>query len=46
MADIPANMIANLEIIEYVGIDTDYEVVGQNGDMMMVSVSGTAVRVE
>ena len=27
-----------------VGIDIDYEVVGQKGAMMMVSVSGTAVR--
>lgn len=27
-----------------VGIDLDYEVVGQNGGMLMVSVSGTAVR--
>ncbi len=27
-----------------VGIDLDYEVVGANGGMMMVSVSGTAVR--
>ena len=27
-----------------VGIDIDYEVVGQKGGMMMVSVSGTAVR--
>ncbi len=27
-----------------VGIDIDYEVVGQQGGMMMVSVSGTAVR--
>lgn len=27
-----------------VGIDIDYEVVGQNGAMMMVSVSGTAVK--
>lgn len=26
-----------------VGIDIDYEVVGQGGSMMMVSVSGTAV---
>jgi len=26
-----------------VGIDLDYEVVGQKGGMMMVSVSGTAV---
>lgn len=28
-----------------IGIDLDYEVVGQNGSMMMVSISGTAVRV-
>ena len=27
------------------GIDIDYEVVGQGGSMLMVSVSGTAVRV-
>jgi uncharacterized protein YbjQ (UPF0145 family) len=27
-----------------VGIDIDYEVVGQQGAMMMVSVSGTAVK--
>ena len=27
-----------------VGIDIDYEVVGQQGGMMMVSVSGTAIR--
>ena len=27
-----------------IGIDIDYEVVGQGGSMMMVSVSGTAVR--
>lgn len=26
-----------------VGVDIDYEVVGQNGSMMMVAVSGTAV---
>ncbi|WP_429101046.1 heavy metal-binding domain-containing protein [Aeromonas rivipollensis] len=26
-----------------VGIDIDYEVVGQNGSMLMVSISGTAV---
>jgi len=29
-----------------IGIDIDYEVVGQNGGMMMVSVSGTAVKVK
>ena len=28
-----------------VGIDIDYEVVGTNGSMMMVSVSGTAVKI-
>ena len=27
-----------------VGVDLDYEVVGQNGSMLMVSISGTAVR--
>lgn len=29
-----------------VGVDIDYEVVGQGGSMMMVSVSGTAVRLK
>ncbi|WP_054672192.1 heavy metal-binding domain-containing protein [Parasalinivibrio latis] len=29
-----------------VGIDLDYEVVGANGGMMMVSVSGTAVSLD
>ena len=29
-----------------IGIDIDYEVVGERGGMMMVSVSGTAVRVK
>lgn len=29
-----------------VGIDLDYEVIGAHGGMMMVSVSGTAVRVK
>jgi len=29
-----------------VGIDVDYEVLGQGGNMMMVSVSGTAVIIE
>ena len=29
-----------------VGIDLDYEVIGSHGGMMMVSVSGTAVRVD
>lgn len=29
-----------------IGIDIDYEVVGQGGSMMMVAVSGTAVVIE
>jgi uncharacterized protein YbjQ (UPF0145 family) len=29
-----------------VGVDLDYEVIGKNGSMLMVSASGTAVRVE
>lgn len=29
-----------------VGVDIDYEVIGKNGSMLMVSVSGTAVVVE
>jgi uncharacterized protein YbjQ (UPF0145 family) len=29
-----------------VGIDLDYEVVGEGGSMLMVSVSGTAVVLE
>ena len=28
-----------------IGIDLDYEVIGKNGSMLMVSASGTAVRV-
>ena len=28
-----------------IGVDIDYEVLGQNGSMLMVSASGTAVRV-
>lgn len=28
-----------------VGVDLDYEVLGQNGSMLMVSASGTAVRI-
>jgi uncharacterized protein YbjQ (UPF0145 family) len=37
-ADLGANAV--------VGIDIDYETVGANGSMLMVSVSGTAVVVE
>lgn len=29
-----------------IGIDIDYEVIGNKGGMMMVSVSGTAVRIK
>jgi uncharacterized protein YbjQ (UPF0145 family) len=29
-----------------VGVDLDYEVIGKNGSMLMVSASSTAVRVE
>jgi len=29
-----------------IGVDLDYEVIGQNGSMLMVSASGTAVSVE
>lgn len=29
-----------------VGVDLDYEVIGQNGSMLMVSVSGTAVVID
>lgn len=29
-----------------VGVDIDYETIGANGSMLMVSVSGTAVRIE
>jgi len=29
-----------------VGIDLDYEIIGSKGGMMMVSVSGTAVRIK
>ena len=29
-----------------IAVDLDYETVGQNGSMLMVSVSGTAVTIE
>jgi uncharacterized protein YbjQ (UPF0145 family) len=29
-----------------VGVDIDYEVVGEGGSMIMVAISGTAVRIE
>ena len=42
MADMAAQMGANAVI----GIDLDYETIGQNGSMLMVSASGTAVFIE
>ncbi|MGE4271439.1 MAG: heavy metal-binding domain-containing protein [Desulfitobacterium sp.] len=36
---------AHLGANAVVGVDIDYEVVGQSGSMLMVSVSGTAVTV-
>lgn len=50
-----ARQIAMNEMIEravmmganaIVGVDLDYEVIGQGGSMLMVSISGTAVTVE
>ena len=35
-----------LNVDAVVGIDLDYEVLGQNGSMLMVSASGTAVRLQ
>jgi uncharacterized protein YbjQ (UPF0145 family) len=29
-----------------IGVDIDYETIGSNGSMLMVSVSGTAVRID
>ena len=36
----------NLGANAIVGVDIDYEVLGQNNDMLMVTASGTAVVVE
>lgn len=41
MMDRAARMGANA----IVGIDLDYETIGQNGSMLMVTCSGTAVRI-
>jgi len=41
-----AERAARLGANAVVGIDLDYEVVGGNGSMLMVSASGTAVRVD
>jgi uncharacterized protein YbjQ (UPF0145 family) len=36
----------NLGAIAVVGVDLDYETLGQGGNMLMVSASGTAVKYE
>lgn len=41
-----ADRAARLGANAVVGVDLDYEVIGKNGSMLMVSASGTAVRVE
>jgi uncharacterized protein YbjQ (UPF0145 family) len=45
MAEMAASA-KELEANAVVGVDLDYEVLGQNNGMLMVSVSGTAVIVE
>ena len=40
------NRAAQLGANAIVGVDIDYETVGQTGSMLMVAVSGTAVRIE
>lgn len=42
MSDKAASLGANAVI----GVDIDYETVGQNGSMLMVTAAGTAVRIE
>jgi uncharacterized protein YbjQ (UPF0145 family) len=42
MADKAASLGANAVI----GVDIDYETVGSNGSMLMVTAAGTAVRIE
>ncbi len=37
---------ASLGANAIIGVDIDYEVLGQNGNMLMVTASGTAVRIE
>ena len=41
-----ADRAARLGADAVVGIDIDYEVLGQNGGMLMVSASGTAVKLD
>jgi uncharacterized protein YbjQ (UPF0145 family) len=42
MTDKAAQLGANAVI----GVDIDYETVGSNGSMLMVTAAGTAVRIE
>ena len=37
------DLVVNVRI-DFVGIDIDYEVLGPNGGMLMVTASGTAVK--
>jgi len=44
-----AEMLENARLIggnAVVGVDLDYETLGQNGSMLMVSASGTAVQID
>ncbi len=41
-----AENAASLGAHAVVGVDLDYEVIGQNGSMLMVSASGTAVTLD
>ena len=45
LADLP-DKAAELGANAIVGVDLDYETIGTNGSMLMVSASGTAVRIE
>lgn len=41
-----AERAAKLGADAVVGVDVDYEVLGENNGMLMVSVSGTAVKLD
>lgn len=41
-----SNRAAALEANAVIGVDIDYEVLGQGGNMLMVTASGTAVVIE
>jgi len=44
MLTVTTDQIEGRRIVEYLGIDLDYETVGES--MLMVSANGTAARVE